>query len=743
MIPTVTNRTAVVGGSQSSASFGISLGDEAHLMGILREGLYSDKVLAILREYGANAWDAHRSVGKHDVPILVTLPTYDDATLRIRDYGPGLSHEDVFTIYTQYGRSTKRGSDDVVGQLGIGSKSGFCYSDSFTITCWTTESFDDDFVGPRCGTQRVYVATLGADDKGTISLLAELACDPTDTGVEIQIPTKHNDRHEFERTARRLFQHFVPRPTINCELPELPEERTVLKHGVIMPGGGDWIAVMGCVPYRVNLAQLDELLVNKCLINLNGTLTFDIGGVAMSASREELKYTAATKAALTAKFDALVDEYVTHALQELEAGAPDGWETRLRVKVLSNLGLPLPEQWLPFLESTAKVTYNPADFTIIHNKSACSRLAVTPRTRLLLDDTGNDLSGYQRLSNDDYVVRSTSKTPDELRTVLDAALTASGLAGVRIELLSTMYWTAPVVPVKKKSNPKHRARMFRLDGFDYGHGTKFSDNWEAVTRVPTKDDVFVTIENFRAHGYGDFFRHRAEDQLLAKSFGGTVPDIYGYKSTEKKPVDEALIEGTHYREWRKTFIETLRTPANLALVDLLWRAHPKVEPHSNLNMPTPKQLGWLATKLGSRHPIVLFCEGTRQAEAELEALTTSSQVLHTLAARLGITYEKSTTAHAMQALKECYPLLRRVSFRALWNEPWMRDSEGDEREDWVEYVLLHDERNRIKAEAALTALDAGVDEEEAQAIEAEIVLMRDLDDRETSSRNWIGCEAGT
>ena len=47
------------GSMEVSAEFGISKGDEAHLMQILRDTLYSDKVLAVLREYSSNAWDAH------------------------------------------------------------------------------------------------------------------------------------------------------------------------------------------------------------------------------------------------------------------------------------------------------------------------------------------------------------------------------------------------------------------------------------------------------------------------------------------------------------------------------------------------------------------------------------------------------------------------------------------------------------------------------------------------------------
>ena len=128
-----TNETRNVFSSDlESASFGISEADTASIMGILRDGLYTDRILAVLREYSANAWDAHRMIGKGDLPLQITIPTHNNPVLRIRDFGPGLSHDDIFKIYSQYGASTKRNTNDAVGMLGIGSKSGFAYSDTFT-----------------------------------------------------------------------------------------------------------------------------------------------------------------------------------------------------------------------------------------------------------------------------------------------------------------------------------------------------------------------------------------------------------------------------------------------------------------------------------------------------------------------------------------------------------------------------------------------------------------------------------
>ena len=174
MIPNVRDRELHSSGVVGVASFGISLKDSAHLMTILRDAVYSDKVLAVLREYGANAWDAHRSVGKMDLPIKVTLPTREEPTLCVRDYGPGLSHSDVFEVFTQYGASSKRQDDVTVGSFGIGSKSGFAYADSFTIvsrhagqqrTCDRVHRFRTQTPLDEGGQRLVLIAVIGRQQR--------------------------------------------------------------------------------------------------------------------------------------------------------------------------------------------------------------------------------------------------------------------------------------------------------------------------------------------------------------------------------------------------------------------------------------------------------------------------------------------------------------------------------------------------------------------------------------------------
>src|SRR5690349_8174125 len=81
--------------------------------------LYSDKEMAVIREYSTNARDSHIEAGV-DRPIEVTTPSGLSFFLRIKDYGVGLSKEDIIKIYSKYGASTKRYTNKQGGMLGLG-----------------------------------------------------------------------------------------------------------------------------------------------------------------------------------------------------------------------------------------------------------------------------------------------------------------------------------------------------------------------------------------------------------------------------------------------------------------------------------------------------------------------------------------------------------------------------------------------------------------------------------------------
>jgi len=669
MKPTIETRSTL-SSNLDSTSFHISKANEAAIMGMLRDGIYTDKVLAVLREYSANAWDAHKMVGKGDVPIKVTIPTRYDSTLRIRDYGPGLSHEDAFNIFCAYGNSTKRDTNDAVGMLGIGSKSGFAYSDTFTVISW------------HGGWKRTYNAFMDESEKGQFALLAETPCDPSETGVEIIIAVRSEDLYDFERKARDLYRHFSPRPEINISLPSEPAEQTVLTHGAIVKKGqydnSEWIAIMGCVPYRVNLAQLDQSLVARCLSTLSGSLFFNIGDVQISTSREELKYSSATKAALVQKFNDLVDEYVMKALVDLEKPGVSEWDKRLKVQVLATMGLPLPEEYKDLAFQTAKVTYAPGTFVLLHNSTVTTRITVTSKTRLIIDDTGKKLDGYY-LTPDDYVVRGENRTPADTQALLEQALTDSGLTGATIILLSTLSWNAGPVKQKKVVNPKHKARMFTLDATKNSFPSPLSDHWTTVDRIPEDTDVYLLISGFTSHERDSFFKEYLEDRKLAKEFGTTMPVIYGYKTSEKKPATG--MKGVEYYTWRDTFITSLLTPDNLAKIqDHFW--HKPQGDSDWFSWPDADESDGakaLAAALGDTHPICQMI--TRENAAKTNGLT------ELLADRAKVYYKDSEAGMAYKLITDSYPLLRGGNIVNLW-KTW-----HNEPAHWIEYVQIVDERN--------------------------------------------------
>ena len=110
-----------------------SIKDTGMIFDILRSKMYSNPILAICREISCNARDAHREVGKPDVPVQIMLPNHFDPNYRIKDFGPGISPDRISNIFIQYTASTKRDDNIQTGGFGLGAKTPFAYSDSFAI----------------------------------------------------------------------------------------------------------------------------------------------------------------------------------------------------------------------------------------------------------------------------------------------------------------------------------------------------------------------------------------------------------------------------------------------------------------------------------------------------------------------------------------------------------------------------------------------------------------------------------
>lgn len=506
MIPAQTERT-VYATETDSARFGISAADSVHLMTILRDTLYSDKVLAVIREYSANAWDAARGT-----PIEATLPTHSAPVFTVRDRGPGLPHDGVMRHFTQYGASSKRESNDAVGYLGIGCKSGFAYADSFTVTSW------------HGGRKRVYAAIIDASGAGEMRLLDEGDCGD-ETGLAVSVPVRPHDVSEFVDKARDFYRFFDPQPLCNYNL---APPVWGMRHGTTDRP----YAVMGCVSYPIDLLHIRS---DVSLSDKHGAFRFDIGALDVAASREALKYSDRTKAALTTALTR-AHQNVVAAVTAEAAKATTDWDRRLAWQAGSGF---VKNQWtdayaeLPTLD--VQWEYRRRDYA--GRYCVAKGVIVRPETRLVIRDTTRRAA----LSPHDTVVRSTGSgiVP---RQALTDSLALCSLSGIPVVLASSLPRpvAAPAVRRPRAASPHPaRAKMFHL----IGDPRLTHAAWAPVEREPADDDVYVVLRGFRNEDLRQTY-HAVKE--MHDAVGAPMPAIYGYRGAKAKT------KGTSYEVWRLT-----------------------------------------------------------------------------------------------------------------------------------------------------------------------------------------------
>lgn len=302
---------------------GFTIAQTSKMFKILSDSLYSDKVMAVIRELSTNAYDSHVSAGNKN-PFKVILPNATNPNFVVRDYGTGLSQADMENLYTTYGASNKNDSNDFVGCLGLGSKSPFAYTKSFT----TSSYFN--------GKKFTYIAAI--DDAGvpTLNLFGVTETNEPN-GLEITFAVKQHDFYEFSQKAVRVFHYFKMKPIIeggvNHQFDGEYSARNIVLSGTgwrvcrfnnnLFPHLGHRvdsgvIAIMGNIAYPVEESHIigeDKQTTNDAIQKWNRTfgkadidswksfvgeiinqnlyleLDFSIGELEMDVSREGLQYT--------------------------------------------------------------------------------------------------------------------------------------------------------------------------------------------------------------------------------------------------------------------------------------------------------------------------------------------------------------------------------------------------------------------------------------------------------------------
>lgn len=293
--------------------------NSAKAFSILSSGLYANKVRAIIRELSCNAVDSHTAAGKSDTPFDVHLPNSLEPWFSIRDYGTGLSADQVTNIYTTYFESTKTASNEFIGALGLGSKSPFSYTDNFTVTA------------VQNGVKGVYTAFI---NESGVPSIAQMMTENTDEPNGVEVKFSVNDRYDFDKfrqEARNVYTYFKLKPVVSGSA-EFTFKEVTYETENIVPGVhsvGDCRvsqALMGNIAYPISIPEADKSLGDlRGLLGCGLLLEFKIGELDFQASREGLSYIDLTINSIKKKLEEVNSALATVLAKEADA-ITNKWE---------------------------------------------------------------------------------------------------------------------------------------------------------------------------------------------------------------------------------------------------------------------------------------------------------------------------------------------------------------------------------------------------------------------------------
>ncbi len=449
-------------------SFGV--GDMGMIFDILRNKMYSNSIYAVCREISANARDAHREVGKAGLPISVQLPSSFDKSLRIKDFGPGISPDRMENVYIKYANSSKRADNTQQGGFGLGAKSVFSYVDAFCITTIVD------------GIKYNYSCYI---DETKVGKLAQLDKTPTDepNGTEIIIPVETKDISAFRQWMEFSTKHWEVKPEfvgnrINYYCPDILFQGTNWFVTKTTSYNTDLQAIVDGVEYVVPKTCLSRNDIQK-IDSISGSVyfVFGVGELSLAASREQLNVDQKTIDKIHDRVEAMF-EGLMQAVQDKVAQAPtllDAFLTRQECLAHYRTYISFPDmKWKEFvIKDTNRnaIFCNHNNLTFYRNfrkgkeklqNSTGSQVPFAKNLDLYYDDLENNsstingrhikkwLEAPERLRDDRLVIIFPGSDKEEF-------FADPLVEGLGIKKLSTIY-TAP--KVRKESGP--RLMLYRV-----------------------------------------------------------------------------------------------------------------------------------------------------------------------------------------------------------------------------------------------------------------------------------------
>ena len=317
----ISQEQEVVFGSanQQATAFGIENNAKAFIL--LSDKLYTNKPYAVIRELSTNCLDAHKLNGQTR-PFEVKLPTRLDPRFVIRDFGPGLSDEQIRGkdgkpgLYNTYFASTKADSNDYIGAMGLGSKSPFSYTKTFTI------------ISCHDGRKMGYTAIMKNLGPEIIPLFNDPMQEDDETGIEITVPVKVDDISKWHHEARRTFRAFTGvEPKIlgsGLDIDYFPEF-TPEKQWFNLPSDYTFeavnaiYAVYGRIVYPIKLSEIPDIKYQWLLSKYSKIfINFELGELDITPSREELSYNEETIENIRNKINSIETVTLTNDIAHFE-----------------------------------------------------------------------------------------------------------------------------------------------------------------------------------------------------------------------------------------------------------------------------------------------------------------------------------------------------------------------------------------------------------------------------------------
>lgn len=271
---------------------------------ILSTNLYSNPVSSFIREIVSNAWDSHVEAGV-DEPVILEIgeDTKGNYYCRIQDFGVGLSEERFNDIYKNIGSSTKRSTNEQIGGFGIGRFSALAVSDMVNI------------VSVYNG--KMYKYLMYKD--GMKIIIDKLFEDITDerNGVEIRVPIENDNMlYQFSDAIQNqlvYFENVYFLNNVKDKLDTLEEKFNNYKiknykhfkiNNMFVT---DVDLILGKVRYPLRFDNLNKTY-SYYQQKLPISITFDIGELEVSPTREEILYSKANIKTIEDKLELAFNE---------------------------------------------------------------------------------------------------------------------------------------------------------------------------------------------------------------------------------------------------------------------------------------------------------------------------------------------------------------------------------------------------------------------------------------------------